>query len=80
MNRPSERYLRLADSRSLDVLLCLFHKKDDEWMIYTTLDQVASECNVTKVTVNRVFQKLYAEQWLVKIKNGQYKFQYPPTR
>jgi len=28
---------------------------------------------VTKVTVNRVFQKLYADGFLARVKNGKYK-------
>lgn len=67
-----EQYLKLSDSRSLDVLFWLLHNRDADGKISTTLDTVAAECNVTKVTVNRIFQKLYTEGFLVKIRNGQY--------
>lgn len=68
-----ETYLKLADSKSLDVLFWLLHNRDKQNVINTTLDHVAAECNVTKVTVNRMFQKLYKEGFLTKIRNGQYK-------
>jgi DNA-binding IscR family transcriptional regulator len=72
---PIEEYLKLADSRSLDVLFWLLHNRDAQNQINTTLDTVAAENGVTKVTVNRVFQKLYKEGYLVKERNGQYKLQ-----
>lgn len=67
-----EKYLKLADSKSLDVLFFLLRIRDDTDLIYTTLENVASECKVTKVTVNRVFQRLYKAGFLTKIRNGQY--------
>lgn len=67
-----ETYLKLADSKSLDVLFWLLHNRDKQNVINTTLDHVAAECNVTKVTVNRMFQKLYKEGFLTRIRNGQY--------
>jgi predicted transcriptional regulator len=70
---PIEQYLKTADSKSLDVLFYLLHQRDTEDVITTTLDEVASACGVTKVTVNRVFQKLYSKEFLTKIRNGQYK-------
>jgi len=69
---PIEHYLKLADSKSLDVLFYLLQIHTPEKMIFTTLENVAVECKVTKVTVNRVFQKLYTEGYLSKIRNGQY--------
>lgn len=69
---PIEQYLKLADSKSLDVLFWLLHQRDKDNVIITTLENVADECNVTKVTVNRVFQKLYKEGFLTRIRNGQY--------
>lgn len=74
MNTPDQEYLKLADSRSLDVLLLLWDFKDAEGNLYVTLDEVAGQVNVTKVTVNRVFQKLYKAGYLTKVKNGHYKF------
>jgi len=70
-----EQYLKIADSRSLDVLLWLLHNRNRENFIATTLDTVAAECSVTKVTVNRVFQKLYKAGFMKKIRNGQYKLE-----
>jgi len=74
MTPQREQYFKLADSKSLDVLFWLLNNRNDEIEnhIYTTLEHVASECNVTKVTVNRVFQRLYQEGFLTKIRNGQY--------
>jgi DNA-binding MarR family transcriptional regulator len=69
---PIEQYLKTADSKSLDVLFYLLHQRDTENIITTTLDEVASACGVTKVTVNRVFQKLYGKEFLTKLRNGQY--------
>lgn len=67
-----EQYLKIADSRSLDILFWLLHNRDRDNLVFTTLDTVAVECSVTKVTVNRIFQKLYQEGFLKKIRNGQY--------
>lgn len=67
-----EEYLKLADSRSLDVLFWLLHNRGNDNQISTTLDTVAAECDVTKVTVNRMFQKLYKSGYLTRIRNGQY--------
>ena len=67
-----EQYLKLADSKSLDVLFWLLHNRDSDNLIHTTLEHVAEECYVTKVTVNRVFQRLYKEGFLTKVRNGQY--------
>ena len=73
MSTPNiEQYLKLSDSKSLDVLFWLLHNRNSENQINTTLDNVAAECEVTKVTVNRVFQKLYSEGFLTRIRNGQY--------
>lgn len=74
-NDALEIYLKLADSRGLDVLFWLLHNRNSENIIHTTLDTVAGECAVTKVTVNRIFQKLYKEGYLTKIRNGQYQLQ-----
>lgn len=68
-----EEYLKVADSRAVDVLFWLLHNRDKENIINTTLDTVAAECEVTKVTVNRVFQKLYAAKFLERVRNGQYR-------
>lgn len=70
---PIEMYLMTASSKPLEVLFWLLRNRDKENVIYTTLDEVAAACSVTKVTVNRVFQKLYADGFLVRVKNGKYK-------
>jgi len=72
---PIEEYLKLADSKSLDVLFWLLAQRDKQNHINTTLDTVAAECSVTKVTVNRVFQKLYKAGFMKKLRNGQYQLE-----
>ena len=72
---PIEEYLKLADSKSLDVLFWLLAQRDKQNHINTTLDTVAEECSVTKVTVNRVFQKLYKAGFMKKLRNGQYQLE-----
>jgi predicted transcriptional regulator of viral defense system len=69
---PIEEYLKTSESKALEVLFWLLHNRDSENIIYTTLDTVAEECQVTKVTVNRVFQRLYKDGFLVKLRNGRY--------
>jgi predicted transcriptional regulator len=69
---PIEEYLLTADSKPLTVLFWLLHNRDQDNMVFTTLNNVAKECDTTKVTVNRVFQKLYKAEFLVRIKDGQY--------
>ncbi len=71
-NTSIETYLKTSESKALDILLWLLHNRGSNNMLSITLDLVAAECNVTKVTVNRVFQKLYAQGFLTKIRNGQY--------
>ena len=70
-----ENYLKVADSRAVDVLFWLLKQRDEFGIIHTTLDTVAAECEVTKVTVNRVFQKLYATKFLIKLRNGKYQME-----
>lgn len=74
MNTPGQDYLKLADSRSLEILLWIYDSLNEDGTLHTTLDSVAAECGVTKVTVNRVFQKLYKAGYLTRIRNGQYQF------
>jgi DNA-binding IscR family transcriptional regulator len=69
---PIEEYLMTSQSPAVGVLLWLLKNRDGDNIINTTLDTVAKECGVTKVTVNRVFQKLYKDEFLLKIRNGQY--------
>lgn len=70
-----EKYLKVADSRAIDVLFWLIKQRDEFGIIHTTLDTVAEECEVTKVTVNRVFQKLYTANFLKKLRNGKYQME-----
>ncbi len=67
-----EEYLLTSDSRAVKVLLWILKNRDKGNVLYTTLDTVALECGVTKVTVNRVFQRLYKEGFLEKVRNGKY--------
>ena len=69
---PIEAYLMSSDSKSVKVLLWLLRNRDSKNIIHGTLDSIAVECSVTKVTVNRVFQKLYNTGFLVKVRNSQY--------
>lgn len=71
-NKDLTEYFQVSESKAIDVLLWLLHNRDTDNRINTTLDMVAAECKVTKVTVNRVFQRLYQKDFLVKIRNGQY--------
>jgi predicted transcriptional regulator len=68
-----EAYLKTSESKAIEVLFWLLHNRDKENRVFTTLDTVAAECNVTKVTVNRAFQKLYKHGFMEKTRNGQYK-------
>lgn len=65
------QYLLTSDSKALKVLLRLL-EVSEEGVLHTTLDKIAAECDVTKVTVNKVFQRLYAEGLLIKLGNGVY--------
>lgn len=72
METPIETYLKTADSKGVDILLWLLHNRGVDNTLSITLDYVAEQCDVTKVTVNRIFQKLYKKGFLKKIRNGQY--------
>lgn len=72
---PIEAYLMTSESKSVEVLLWLLKNRDSDNCLNLTLDHVAAECEVTKVTVNRVFQKLYKAGFLAKIRNGLYKLE-----
>lgn len=69
---PMEEYLMTSESKSVAVLLWILKNKDDSGYLHTTLGTVAEECDVTKVTVNRVFQRLYATGFMEKVRNGKY--------
>ena len=69
---PIEEYLKISDSKSVNVLLWLLKNRDSNNKLTITLDIVALQCSVTKVTVNRIFQKLYSKGFLTKIRNGHY--------
>lgn len=68
-----EGYLMTSESKSIKVLLWLMKNRSKDNIIDGTLDSIAEECGVTKVTVNRVFQKLYQGNFLVKIRNSKYR-------
>jgi len=72
MSKPIERYLKVSESKAIDILFYLLHNRNRENVINITLDTVAEDCKVTKVTVNRVFQKLYKKGFLTRVRNGQY--------
>lgn len=72
INENMREYLQVSDSKAVCVLIWLLDNRDDSDKIHTTLDEIAKQCDVTKVTVNRVFQRLYKKEFLVKIRNGQY--------
>ena len=72
METPIETYLKTSESKGVEILFWLLHKRDKENLVSTTLDQAAADCSVTKVTVNRIFQKLYKAGFLQKLRNGQY--------
>ena len=69
---PLEDYLMTSESKSVAVLLWILKNKDETNHLHTTLGTVAEECEVTKVTVNRVFQRLYAGGFMEKVRNGKY--------
>ena len=69
---PLEEYLMTSQSKSVSVLLWILKNKDYSNHLHTTFDTVAKECEVTKVTVNRVFQGLYASGFMEKVRNGKY--------
>ena len=69
---PIEEYLLTSDSKAVKVLLWLLKNRDSKNIINGTLDSIAIECSVTKVTVNRVFQRLYETGFLEKVRNSQY--------
>ena len=71
-NTDLEEYIKVSESKAVDVLLWLLRNRDLDNRVNTTLDTVATECKVTKVTVNRIFQRLYQKEFLIKIRNGQY--------
>lgn len=69
---PLEEYLMTSESKSVAVLLWILKNKDDTNHLHATLGTVSEECKVTKVTVNRVFQKLYDAGFMEKVRNGKY--------
>jgi len=65
-------FLKVAESKAVDVMLWMLEHKDEHNRLYVTLDFLSIECGVTKVTINKLFQKLYKFGFLKKIRNGQY--------
>jgi DNA-binding MarR family transcriptional regulator len=75
MSNPTvlEQYLLTSKSKSIVILLWLLNNRDKDNFVEGTLQRISDECGVTKVTVNRVFQELYKEGFMEKIRNSQYK-------
>lgn len=69
---PIQDYLMVSESKTVQVLLWLLANRDRDNLIYTTLDAAAVDCGVTKVTVNKTFQKLYKAGFMEKQRNGVY--------
>ena len=69
---PIETYLMTSESKAVMVLLWILKNRDRSNQLNTTFDTVSAECGVTRVTVNRVVQKLYKAGLMTKIRNGQY--------
>lgn len=69
---PIEDYLLASESKIVVVLLWLLANRDKNGMVYTTLEEAAKECAVTKITVNRTFKRLYAKGFLKRVRNGAY--------
>lgn len=67
------RYFMTSGSKNIKVLVWLLEHKNEDNLVYCTLDGIAVDCNVTKVTVNRVFQSLYDNGFMAKERNGVYK-------
>lgn len=67
-----EGFLMSSESKSVKVLLWLMKNRDSSNIIDGTLDYIAADCKVTKVTVNRVFQSLYKRGFMEKIRNSKY--------
>ncbi len=70
-----EKYMLISESKAVEILFWLLHNRDSENRLYTTLAHIAAETGVTKVTVNRIFQRLYRAGFLKKIRNGQYQME-----
>ena len=65
-------FMEIAESKATSVLLWVLKNKDERNRIYITLDAIAEECQVTKATVNKIFQRLYDKGFMRKVRNGHY--------
>jgi len=65
-------FMGLAGNKSTDVLAWIIKNKDHKNLVVGTLDEIAADCGTSKVTVSKIFQKLYKHQFLKKIKNSRY--------
>ena len=62
----------MASSKELEVLLWLLRNKNTDNIVHGTLAGIADECGTTRVTVSRLFKKLYREGFLLKERNSMY--------
>ena len=74
-NQNAEKYFKLADSKSVDIMVWMLLNRNDDDRLYGTLDSIAASCDVTKVTVSKLFRKMYKAGFLAKIRNGQYQLE-----
>ncbi len=72
-NKVIEEYFATSEAKSVKVLIWLLNNRNENNIINGTLDMVALDCGVTKVTVNTVFQKLYKTGFLEKVRNSEYR-------
>lgn len=72
MNTVIEEYFMTSDSKAVKVLIWLLKNRNEHNIINATISVIAIDCNVDKMTVNKVFQKLYEKEFLVKLRNSQY--------
>jgi len=75
MKTPIERYLLTSESKSVMLLLWLLRNRDKDNILNFSLEEIAKECDISKVTVNKTLQKLYSADFLVKLRNGKYRLQ-----
>ncbi|WAK44716.1 hypothetical protein vBAmePPT11V19_00090 [Alteromonas phage vB_AmeP_PT11-V19] len=67
-----DEYFSTSESKSVRVLLWLLKNRNEKNVVNATIDMIALDCNVTKMTVNRVFKKLYDTGFIEKLRNSEY--------
>lgn len=73
MNKDIEEYFSTSESKAVKVLIWLLNNRDDSSRIHGTLDMIALDSGVNRVTINRVFQSLYKTGFLEREHNGCYR-------